>query len=191
METRKQTSRFTILHRILHWTMGLAMSILFITGFLRMYWMNKHRIISVIKSRLSDASLSDEQMTSIATDIRAPMWQWHEVFAHVMIIAFIIRMIYMMVRGTRFPSPLKAIHSVKDRFKGLTYILFYLLVGVNIITGIYLKWSETGMWKSPAETIHKLALYWFPVIILIHFTGIIVGELTNEKGVTSKMIGGG
>src|SRR5690625_5409683 len=82
METRKQTSRFTIQHRVLHWTMGLAISILFITGFLRMYWMNKHRIISVIKSHLSDASLSDEQMTSIATDIRAPMWQGHEVVAH-------------------------------------------------------------------------------------------------------------
>src|SRR5690625_6749746 len=159
METRKQTSRFTILHRILHWTMGLAMSILFITGFLRMYWMNKHRIISVIKSRLSDASLSDEQMTSIATDIRAPMWQWHEVFAHVMIIAFIIRMIYMMVRGTRFPSPLKAIHSVKDRFKGLTYILFYLLVGVNIITGIYLKWSRSEERRVGKECRDGMALY--------------------------------
>src|SRR5690625_6876448 len=110
METRKQTSRFTIQHRVLHWTMGLAISILFITGFLRMYWMNKHRIISVIKSRLSDASLSDEQMTSIATDIRAPMWQWHEVFAHVMIIDFILWMIYMMVRGIRFSDPLTVIH---------------------------------------------------------------------------------
>src|SRR5690625_7135695 len=113
METRKQTSRFTILHRILHWTMGLAMSILFITGFLRMYWMNKHRIISVIKSRLSDASLSDEQMTSIATDIRAPMWQWHEDFAQVMIIAFIIRMIDILLRGTRFQFPINAIQSCR------------------------------------------------------------------------------
>src|SRR5690625_3146929 len=116
METRKQTSRFTIQHRVLHWTMGLAVSILFITGFLRMYWMNKHRIISVIKSHLSDASLSDDQMTSIATAIRAPMWLWHVFFAREMIIPFLIRMLYMMVLGTLFTSPLKAIHSLKDRF---------------------------------------------------------------------------
>lgn len=190
METKKKKPKFTILHRSLHWIMGFAMSVLFITGFLRMYWMNKHRIISVIKSRLSDSVPADDQLISIATDIRTPMWQWHEIFAHVMILAFIIRMIYMILRGVRFPNPFKTHSPLKDRIKSLTYILFYVLVAVNILTGIYLKWSEAGAWKPSAETIHKLALYWFPVIILVHFTGIIMGELTSEKGVTSKMIGG-
>jgi len=34
----KSQQKFTAFHRLLHWIMAIAMPILFITGFLRMYW---------------------------------------------------------------------------------------------------------------------------------------------------------
>ena len=40
MET-KPVKKFTAFHRLLHWIMAIAMPVLFITGFLRMYWMSK------------------------------------------------------------------------------------------------------------------------------------------------------
>ena len=43
--------QFTLIHRILHWIMAFAMPVLFITGFLRMYWMNKKHIIGIIESK--------------------------------------------------------------------------------------------------------------------------------------------
>lgn len=39
---------FTLIHRILHWIMALAMPVLFLTGFLRMNWMNKNHIAGII-----------------------------------------------------------------------------------------------------------------------------------------------
>ena len=44
---------FTLIHRILHWIMAFAMPVLFITGFLLMYWMNKNHIAGIIESKTS------------------------------------------------------------------------------------------------------------------------------------------
>ena len=32
-----------------------------------------------------------------------------------------------------------------------------------------------------AEEIHKLAIYWMPAFIIIHFAGIAIAEHTNKK----------
>jgi cytochrome b561 len=69
----KFQQKFTLFHRLLHWIMAIAMPILFITGFLRMYWMNKNNIVAVIESKTS--AIPKEQMTDIAKAIREPMWQ--------------------------------------------------------------------------------------------------------------------
>lgn len=166
------------------------MPILFITGFLRLYWMNKHHIVSVIESKTSSVPLSKEQMTDIAKTIREPMWQWHEIFAHVMIFSFIARIIYMVVKGIRFPNPFKSNISLSERFQGYTYIYFYLFVFISAFTGVCIRQGFLTEWKESIETIHKLGLYWFPIFILLHLSGILIAELTNKKGITSKMIGG-
>ncbi len=87
--------KFTVLHRMLHWVMALAMPVLFITGFLRMYWMNRSHISTIVDSNVP--SVSTSQMSAITSAIREPMWQWHELFAKVMIISFIIRIGYMVI----------------------------------------------------------------------------------------------
>ncbi len=95
----------------------------------------------------------------------------------------------MLVKGIKFPDPLKKSQSVKERMQGFIYVIFYLFIAVSIVTGFYLKWVD-GQWKEPMEAVHKWAIYWFPIFILLHFGGIVIGELTNKKGIVSKMIGG-
>ena len=95
----------------------------------------------------------------------------------------------MIVKGIKFPNPFLKNQSTKERLQGFTYLLFYLFIAVSIITGFYLKWID-GDWKEPMEAVHKWAIYWFPIFILLHFSGILLGELTDKKGIASKMIGG-
>lgn len=184
----KPQQKFTALHRLLHWIMALAMPVLFITGFLRMYWMNKNTIVAVIESKTS--AISKEQMTDIAKTIREPMWQWHEVFAHVMIFAFIARIIYMLAKGIRFPNPFKSSYPLKERLQGFTYVYFYFFVFISAFTGICIEKGFFTEWKENIETVHKWGIYWFPVFILLHLAGIAIAEFSNKKGITSKMIGG-
>ena len=185
MNTQK---KFTPIHRVLHWIMAIAMPVLFITGFLRMYWMNKNNIVAVIESKTS--AIPKEQMTDIAKAIREPMWQWHEVFAKVMIFAFLARIIYMLIKGIRFPNPFKSNQPLKERLQGFTYVYFYLFVLISAFTGICIEKDLLSSYHENIEAIHKWGIYWFPIFILLHLVGIVIAEFSNKKGITSQMIGG-
>lgn len=180
--------QFTAIHRLLHWVMALTMPILFITGFLRMNWMNKNHIIGIIESKT--ATIPKETMTEIAVSIREPMWQWHVVFAHVMVIAFVARIIYMIAKGIRFTNPFKSNLTVKERLQGFTYVYFYAFVLISVITGICIRQDLFMAYHDTIEAVHKWGIYWFPIFILLHFGGILLAELGRNKGVSSKMIGG-
>lgn len=184
----KTQQKFTGIHRVLHWVMALAMPVLFITGFLRMYWMNKNHIIGIIESKTN--VIPKEQMTKIAVSIREPMWQWHEIFANIMIFAFIARILYMIVKGIRFPNPFQRNQGLKERFQGFIYVYFYLFVFISAFTGICIEKDLFSAYQDNIETVHKWGIYWFPIFIMLHLLGIVVAELTNKKGITSKMIGG-
>ncbi len=185
MEIQK---KFTGLHRLLHWLMALAMPVLFITGFLRMFWMNKNNMVAIIESKT--AAIPKEKMNDIAKTIREPMWQWHEIFAYVMVISFLTRIIYMIVKGIRFPNPFKANISLSERFQGFTYVYFYVFVFISAFTGASLKQGFFPDWTDGLETIHKWGLYWFPIFIVLHLAGIVIAEHSHKKGISSKMIGG-
>lgn len=184
----KDKQKFTPFHRLLHWIMAIAMTILFITGFLRMYWMNKHHIVSILESKTD--LIPKETMTEIAKSIREPMWQWHELFAHIMIFAFLARIIYMLVKGIRFPNPFIRNQSIMERLQGFTYIYFYVFVFISAITGVFIEKGFFSEWKEGIETVHKWGIYWFPIFIIFHIAGIVFAELSTKKGITSKMIGG-
>lgn len=183
--------KFTATHRILHAASALLMTLLFLTGFLRMYWMSKKTILNAIESTLLNENqvIEREQLVPIAKEIQAPMWQWHEYAAYVMAIVFLARIIYMLVKGIRFPSPLKGHQPLKDRLQGVVYLLFYMFVAISIVTGFYMKWGD-GTYEELAETIHKWAVYWFPAFIFLHFAGILILEFSDKKGISSKMISG-
>ncbi|HZW78586.1 MAG TPA: cytochrome b/b6 domain-containing protein [Flavobacteriaceae bacterium] len=180
--------KFTALHRVLHWIMAITMPILFITGFLRMYWMGKQAVADAIASQ--GIEVTKEQAKAVYKVLREPMWEWHFIFAHVMIFAFLARIIYMLVKGIRFPNPFKNNQSLKTRLQGFTYFYFYFFVFISAITGIFLEKGFFPDWKENIETVHKLGVYWFPIFILLHFSGILIAELSNNKGITSKMISG-
>nr|WP_294897470.1 cytochrome b/b6 domain-containing protein [uncultured Pedobacter sp.] len=186
----EKQQEFSPLHRILHWVMAMAMPLLFITGFLRMYWMSKDSIVSVIQSKTETTPLSKEQMVSIAKNIREPMWQWHEWIAYIMIIAFVIRIGYMLVKGIRFPNPFKENTSSKERLQGLTYVYFYLFVFVSAFTGICIEKGFLEQRKEDIESVHKWGIYLFPIFIVLHLFGLIIAEHSIKKGIVSKMIGG-
>ena len=184
-----ENKKFTRLHRILHWTIALAMPIMFITGFLRMFWMNKKAMVSIIESKTVANPLPEELMSEIASSIREPMWEWHEIFANVVIVAILARFLYMFFKGIRFPNPFSNL-PLKERLQGFIYIYFYLFVTISAFTGICIQNHFFEMYEHEIEAVHKWGLYWFPIFILLHLCGIVIAEMTTKKGITSKMIGG-
>jgi cytochrome b561 len=153
-----------------------------------MQWMGKSSITEAIDQTTPNA-LTAQQKSGIAKAIMSPMWEWHEVAAYIILGAFVLRIIYMLAKGIRFPHPFGKNNTSKEKMQGWIYILFYLFVGVTTVTGFYISWID-GNLKGTMETVHKWSIYWFPVFILLHFGGIVIAECTNKKGITSQMIGG-
>lgn len=183
--------KYTLIHRLLHFIIGVSMLGLFITGFLRMNWMNRNNVSNVIESQVSKNNLHipQESLKAIGRQLLEPMWQWHAVFAYSILLFFTLRIIYMIAKGIRFPNPFSINSNWKEKFQGSVYILFYSLVFIDIITGFYMMWGD-GTYQSVLEPIHKYSLYWFPIFFVLHILGIVIGELTNDSGVVSKMING-
>lgn len=186
----KAQQKYTRLHRILHWISALALTVLFITGFLRMKWMSKTAIGGAISSKAGEAQLSDEQVSGIIRAVREPMWEWHEIFANVMILSFLVRIVYMIVKGIRFPNPFKSGISTKERFQGMIYVYFYVFLAISAFTGICIEKELLTDYEDTIESVHKWGLYWVPIFILLHFGGVALAEHSNQKGIASKMIGG-
>ncbi len=184
---------YTVLHRVLHWIFAIFMLLLFTTGFLRMYWMSKTVISDAVNKNASIQALNlDKQsLRTIVHSVQDPMFEWHVYAAYIITFAFIVRIVYMLVKGIKFPNPFLKTTTTKEKLQGLTYLGFYVLVAVQIITGSILKFEIGSESLSDlAETTHKLAIYWMPVFVLLHFAGVAISENTNRKGITSKMIGG-
>lgn len=184
---QKTENKFHPVHRTIHWILAGGMLLAFLTGFLRMTWMDKKHVAGIIEG--VNSTIGSEEAIKMAKAIREPMWQWHVYAAYIIFFAFAARLIYMAIKGIRFPNPFNSKNPLKDRFQGSVYILFYIFAGINVVTGFYMKFID-GPLKKDFETIHKWALYWFPIFIILHFGGIWLGERTNKKGVVSKMIGG-
>lgn len=180
--------KYTILHRVLHWVMAFTMPIMFITGFLRMEWISKKAVNNAISSQ--GIEMTKDQTREVFWSILSPAWDLHEVFAKVVIIAFIIRIIYMIVKGVRFPNPFKSDTTLKLRMQGLTYVYFYIFIFIQAFTGICLQNGFLESWEEGIETTHKIGIYLFPIFIVLHFGGILIAELTDQKGIASEMIGG-
>lgn len=179
-------NKFTKQHRVLHWSLAILISISFITGFLRMVWMGKKAVIHAVQV---NSDLTRDQAVSIYKTLREPMWQWHVYAAYLIVFVFILRILYMIVEGIRFPNPFKSTSTGREKFNGAVYIIFYVFLAVQVVTGLGLKFLS-GDIKHSIETIHKLAIYWFPIFILLHLAGVVLAELTHKKGIVSKMIGG-
>ncbi|MCK9480217.1 MAG: cytochrome b/b6 domain-containing protein [Bacteroidia bacterium] len=185
MNTR---TKFTLIHRMLHWVIAIAVTVQFFTGFLRMKWMGKKAVIGAMEQH--EIPASSEQMKAVYKTIREPMWQWHEIFAHVVIIAFLVRIVYMLLKGIRFPNPFKRFVSFKERLQGLTYVYFYGFLFVQSITGIFLEKALFSQYKDTIEDVHKWGIWWFPIFIVLHLGGVLLAEYSDKKGITSNMIGG-
>lgn len=187
-----KTTNYSRIYRIIHWAVAITFLLLLVTIFLRLTWMNKNNMADIIGAYLSgtDQSLSREQLIVLAKQIRKPMWDWHIYLGYGLTGLLSIRFILPVFGEMKFPNPLAKNLSLKLRFQKWTYIIFYVCVIGSLITGILIEWGPRN-WKKPLEEVHVLGIYYLVAFIVVHISGIIIAELTDQKGIVSRIINGG
>lgn len=182
---------YSKVYRIIHWAIAVSFLLLLITIFLRLTWMNKDNMAAIIQDYLSNTgqTLSQEQLIVLAKKIRQPMWNWHLYIGYVLAGLFSIRLILPFFGHMTFQNPFAKNLSIKERFQKWIYIIFYVCVVISLTTGLIIEFGPKEL-KTLMEEIHVLGIYYLIGFILLHVTGVIIAEFTDQKGIISRIVSG-
>lgn len=186
-----ENRNYTGVYRIMHWAIAICMMLILFTIFLRSTWMNKNSVADIIRNYLAttDQSLSDDQMISLAKQIRKPMWDWHIYIGYVLVGLFSIRMLLPFLNLMKFSNPLRKGLTIKEKFQYWIYLFFYGCVAISLVTGLIIEFGPKNL-KGQMEEIHVLSIYYLLAFIFIHLSGVFVAEFTTNRGLISKIISG-
>ncbi len=180
----KTTHSFT--DRFLHWVLAFTILFILLTVFLRLNWMEKNHVATILTDKLAsiDISISKEQAIKIAKEIRRPMFDWHIYVGYVATVIFVLRILYNSLHKNLYDPK-----TSQEKFQLWIYRIFYIFLGITLISGLYMEFGPDFL-NDLSEEIHKLTLYYIIPFLILHFTGILIAEFTSKKGIVSKMIGG-
>ena len=187
-----ETRNYSKVYRILHWLIAFSFIFLLITIFLRKTWMEKNHVAAIIQAFLADKgypALPEDDAILLAKKIRKPMWDWHIYLGYVLTGLYCIRLAVPFFGEMKFSSPFKAGLDVKTKFQFWVYLVFYACTAVSLITGLIIEFGPKE-YKKPMEEIHELSLYYLLGFMILHFGGILIAELTSDKGLVSRIISG-
>jgi cytochrome b561 len=154
--------------------------------------MNKNSVADIMQEYLSenDVNLERDQLVVLAKKIRQPMWIWHIYFGYVLTGLFLLRFILPIFGEMKFQNPLNKGLSFKEKFQKWTYLLFYVFVAGSLFTGLMIKFGPENL-EHTMEEIHELSIYYLIAFLILHWGGVLLAELTNQKGIVSRIISGG
>lgn len=186
-----ETTNYSKVYRIIHWAIAVSFLLLLITIFLRLTWMNKYNVAAIIQDYLKGTNqiLSQEQLIALAKKIRQPMWNWHIYIGYVLVGLFSIRFILPAFGHMKIQNPFDKNQSVKVKFQKWVYLIFYACVVVSLSSGLLIELGSKEFIK-PIEGIHVLGIYYLGTYIVIHFAGVLIAELTEQKGIISRIVSG-
>ena len=186
-----QSKNYSVVFRLIHWSITFAVFFILITIFLRLTWMNKNNMAEIAQNYLTKEgiSITQDQAFALAKKIRNPMWNWHIYAGYVLAGLFGIRFIIPLFGSMKFQNPLAKNQAGIEKFKNWTYIVFYACIVVTLSTGLLMKFGPEAL-SEPCEDIHVLSLYYLIPFIVIHLVGVLKAEFTNQKGIVSSVIRG-
>lgn len=186
-----ERTTYSKVYRVMHWAIAFSFILLLITIFLRLTWLNKHHVAAIIQDYMAttDQNLSQDQLIVLAKKIRQPMWNWHIYIGYILVGLFSIRFILPVFGQMKYQSPLKKELTFKMKLQKWTYLIFYMCVIVSLITGLVIEFGPRSL-KKPMESIHVLGIYYLAAFIVIHLSGILIAEFTDQKGIISRIVSG-
>ncbi|MFO7743901.1 MAG: cytochrome b/b6 domain-containing protein [Psychroflexus sp.] len=169
----------------------MSFSFLLMTIFLRLTWLEKEHMADIIGNFLNENGqvLSQDQLIVLAKQIRQPMWEWHIYTGYVLVGLFSLRFLLPLFGKMKIQNPLERNLSAKEKFQKWTYIFFYIGVATSLITGLLIEFYPKA-WKEITEEIHELSIYYLVAYIIIHISGVLIAEFTNQKGILSRIVSG-
>jgi cytochrome b len=195
--------------RFWHWANSLVICGSLLTVLLNSTLFDVRGNAAYIQEELSKSkvTVTSEQARSVAHGLEDKVWDIHIYFGYALAGLFLYRIIFEVLRAkeTSISNVVKEtwtlyftkkVRSTRhDLGVKLTYLLFYAILLVMVITGLSVAFdNELGISKSFSHSlkeIHGFCMYLILGFIVLHIGGVIIAERKDKKGIVSDMIGGG
>ncbi|MEY3437516.1 MAG: hypothetical protein RL265_101 [Bacteroidota bacterium] len=182
---------YSVIYRLMHWSIAFCMLFILFTVFLRMTWMNKENVANIMQKYFAEtnASMTREQLIDLAKQIRKPMWVWHNYAGYVLSALFFLRLTLPFFGELKFANPFNKQLALKVKFQYWVYLVFYVCVLLSLVTGLTIEFGPSSM-KSTVEEIHVLSIYYLLTFLVLHVGGILIAEFTVNPGIISRIVRG-
>ena len=188
--------QFTPLYRIWHWTMAFSVIGLLGTVALRKSFLSWHSNAAIIQNKLAEVGteVTVESAKMVAKAIRAPMWEWHYIFALFLGISIAMRL-FMIAREPKIFPLLVFIRAPKEeKLQRGTYFFLCLSLMVMALSGGTLYFHENFGFTDAevhwVKALHEYVMYSVLLFVFLHLAGVLRHEFTTKEGIISKMIHG-
>jgi Ni/Fe-hydrogenase 1 B-type cytochrome subunit len=198
--------------RVWHWGNALLVSGQLLTILFLMVIVNPRAAVSGLQHPAGAGGptpLTVEQGRAVSHAISERIWDWH-ISMGLALAAFWVLWVIMQVTapvsrrfGTRLAETLRqyrlappaehadARHAL---FAKSTYAAYYLFLTVIVLTGLALTWADDVAWlhrlEHTVKEVHNVTMYLILAFAAVHISGVVWAEITGNRGLTSKMIGG-
>ncbi|GAB3831368.1 cytochrome b/b6 domain-containing protein [Hymenobacter jeollabukensis] len=205
------TKKYSGALRIWHWgnaavIAGLLSTILFLKVII-----NMRGLLPKVQERLHEQGVeaSKEQLRGIGGLVSHRIWDWHIYLGVTLAVLLGWRLVAELAAPTlqRFAHRLRRSkehqqdapaesfrlrHSVLVKY---SYLLFYLMLTVMVVTGLILVYADDvealHKIEHTVKEIHNVNMYLIIAFIVAHLGGVVWAELNKDKNITSDMIHGG
>lgn len=183
--------------RVWHWVHATVILALLGTVFLRKTFLSWRTNSELLTQKLSEINIevTSDQAKTLATTIRAPMWEWHIILGYALAVLLIWRLLLFCTQSGKMNYQNFREKTLHKKMVTLSYTVFYAVLLFMAITGLTIHFYETlSLTKDTAHDIkelHELVYNAVLIFVPLHIIGIIVAENRDEKGIISDMVHGG
>lgn len=198
--------------RLWHWSTYLLITGSLVTVFMAKTILNPRANIPVVQNALqkNQITVSADVAKSVVHEFNDRMWDWHTFIGYVLAALFGFR-ILIEIFGVREQKLIPAIKNARRYLKQTSgntteskhylfvkslYVLFYISLGVQVCTGLFMAYSDDvpslKKLRGTASDIHSFFMWVIIGYIVFHIAGVIKAEIgKGNKGIVSDMINGG
>ena len=183
--------------RVWHWVHATVILGLLGTVFLRKTFLSWRTNSELLTQKLSEINIevTADQAKTLATAIRAPMWEWHILLGYAFAVLLLWRLLLFFTQSGKSNYQNFKEKTFHKKMVTISYIVFYAVLIFMAITGLTIHFYEAfSLTKDTAhdiKEIHELVYNAILIFVPLHIIGVIVAENRDEKGIISDMIHGG
>ncbi|GAC1303746.1 MAG: hypothetical protein NVSMB24_10190 [Mucilaginibacter sp.] len=197
--------------RLWHWANTIVISGSLITVLINSTVLDEHANAGFIKDELqkSGGSVTADQTRSLAGTLSDKVWAVHIYFGYFLAALLLFRIIleFFQLADQKLIRKMKTAYKdyfiIKKQVKlarhelvvKLTYLLFYLVLLIMVITGLTLAFKDqlhfSRSLMGTVKNIHGFCMYLVIAFIIVHIAGVFMAERDESPGIVSDMINGG